>query len=167
MSNNIAARAGEPIRPVRRNHDSPLSEYMIQRRIEEITNPSKENLVTIDEHYHVAVHEALARAAADSDQSISLFSKMKGMFPADVIRQPGAPLLTCGSTADAAPPEYHPELHALDYEWYFTNLTARQLSHEYASRNGTTICLGAPKVAAAALAESRRVISVDQEIAMY
>jgi len=135
---------------------------MIQQRIADIMNPSADRLTQINSQYGSAVREALAQALAECESPAGVFSKMKGMFPSDVILLENGRALKCANYSRSPPPEYHPELHALDYEWYFTTRTAHELSSEYASRKGVTICLGAPKVAMAAIHQSRNVILVDK-----
>jgi len=135
---------------------------MIQQRIAEIMNPSPNRLSQINAQYDAVVRVTLARAIAECKSPIGVFSKMRGMFPSEVVLQEQGWALKCESLSDARPPEYHPELHALDYEWYFTNSTAHELNHEFASKSGLTICLGAPKVAVAAIQSSRRVVFIDK-----
>jgi len=135
---------------------------MIQQRIAEITSPSPNRLAQISAEYDAMVRETLARAIAGCKSPIGVFAKMRGMFPAEVVLQEQGRALKSQTFSDSRSPEYHPELHALDYEWYFTNSTAHELNHEFASKSGLTICLGSPKVAAAAIHASRRVVFVDK-----
>jgi len=135
---------------------------MMRQRIAEISNPSPDRLAEITAQYEVEVQETLARALAECASPIGVFSKMRGMFPSEVILRERGRILRSERSSAVRPPKYHPELHALDYEWYFTNTTARSLSHEFASESGLTICLGAPRVAAAAIRASRRVVSIDK-----
>lgn len=135
---------------------------MILQRIMELAIPSPDRLTQINTQYNLAVRETLARAMAECESSIDVFPRMRGMFPAEVVLQEQGRTLNCENFSSIQQPAYHPELHALDYEWYFTNDTARELSHEFASKGGLTICLGAPKVAAATIHASRRVIFIDR-----
>ena len=135
---------------------------MIQQRIAELAHPSPDHLAQINAQYYAAVRDTLARALVESETPIGVFSRMRGMFPSEVLLQEHCWALSCEDLPGARPPMYHPELHALDYEWYFTNDTARDLSHEFGSKSGLTICLGAPKVAAAAIHASRRVVFIDK-----
>lgn len=134
---------------------------MIHHRIAEIANPSADRLAKINAQYDLAVRETLMRALQEDESPIGIFSKMRGMFPSEVVLQENWALRP-ESISCAQPPSYHPELHALDYEWYFTNDTARGLSHAYTSKGGLTVCLGVPKVAAAAIHASRKVVFIDR-----
>ncbi len=135
---------------------------MIQQRIAEITSPPPDQLNQLNTQYRAAVRETMARALAGCVPPLDVFSKMRGVFPSEVPLQEQDRDLKCGSSPDEEAPKYHPELHALEYEWYFTNDTARELSQEFASNNGLTVCLGAPKVASVAIHDSRRVVFIDR-----
>ncbi len=139
-----------------------IGDFMIQQRVADIMNPSADRLAQINAQYRSAARETLAQALAGCESPAGVFSKMKGMFPSDVVLLENGQALKCENYSCSPAPEYHPELHALDYEWYFTTRTAHELSGEYGSRNGVTICLGAPKVAIAAIHQSRSVVLVDK-----
>jgi hypothetical protein len=135
---------------------------MIQQRIADITNPPPDQLSQLNTQYRVSIKETMVRALAACVSPLDVFSKMRGVFPPEVPFQEQGRDLKCESFSDEEAPKYHPELHPLEYEWYFTNDTARELSQEFASNNGLTVCLGAPKVASAAIHGSRRVVFIDR-----
>lgn len=92
-----------------------------------------------------------------------IFPKMRGVFPADLIRYESDLKARCNrENVENEASEYNPQLHALAYEWYFTSDVASALSKEIVSRRGKTICLGVPTVALAAIKNSVNVVLVDQ-----
>jgi len=84
----------------------------------------------------------------------SVYAKMLGTWPAAVSERLSA--LERGRMQIARIPtnlenstEYKPELHPLNFEWYFTKQTTTLLVKELLSQRETTICLGTPTIAAA------------------
>jgi len=72
-----------------------------------------------------------------------------------------------GAPSDRAPDAYDPwvpELHARDFEWYFTPECAAQLAARVGRRGGSVLCLGTPTVAFALLdaGHVQRVTLVDR-----
>lgn len=88
-----------------------------------------------------------------------LFSEMRGAFPAAVDSHVAGeslePLLKVSPRVDSSSGvEYRPELHPLDFEWYFTRECAEQVAHLLAGPRREILCLGAPTVCAALVANS-------------
>jgi hypothetical protein len=54
-----------------------------------------------------------------------------------------------------------PELHPLDFEWYFTKKTSEDLAEDLSKQAEEVLCLSAPTVAAAVSRLQRRVVLVD------
>jgi hypothetical protein len=54
-----------------------------------------------------------------------------------------------------------PELHPLDFEWYFTQRCANDLAEILSNHAGIVLCLGAPTVAVAIAFQGQRAILVD------
>src|ERR1051325_3443511 len=50
-----------------------------------------------------------------------------------------------------------PELHPLDFEWYFTSDCASQIAEFLAGQGGDVLCLAAPTAASAIARRGRRV----------
>jgi len=90
------------------------------------------------------------------------FSMMRGIFPGDVIQHAATRKLSAADRSDAIASNYNPQLHPLHYEWYFTYDTALEISREFVSAQGLTICLGAPMIASAAIKRGKDVIFIDQ-----
>ncbi|MFX0195468.1 MAG: hypothetical protein ACFFCW_05030 [Candidatus Hodarchaeota archaeon] len=55
-----------------------------------------------------------------------------------------------------------PELHLLDFEWYFTSKSANYLGRILTNETGGILCLSAPTVAAAIAHRRKRVLLVDR-----
>lgn len=75
------------------------------------------------------------------------------------------PIADFAKTDDPEPvTDWTPELHALDFEWYFSATCAEQLAAEAARGSRRVLCLGCPTVARALLAhpELARVTLVDR-----
>lgn len=120
--------------------------------------------------YVKAIDEQLARLLREHRGAVfsdDIFSRMRGAFPTLVferLRQFGCenfvvhrPRPTQSTSRD-----YSPELHALDFEWYFTDDSVDRLI-ELACRPGRlAICLGVPTVAAAALRKDANVVLVER-----
>jgi hypothetical protein len=121
---------------------------------------------SIDARYRKAVEQLLAANMADSEPRSSLFSIMKGVFPGELLQC--RPELKGAWATPQGPsiPTYYPELHALNYEWYFTSQTAENLVQEFVSPHGLTVCLGTPTVASAAVRKDKNIILVDQNPAV-
>jgi hypothetical protein len=106
-----------------------------------------------------------------SDRGISfhqLFSLMRGAYPTmtlDRLRFAGGGTLAVTPTSQSLPEAgggYYPELHALDFEWYFDNQSARSLAQEFSLRHGRTLYLGTPTVAASAAQLGRKITLIDR-----
>lgn len=69
-----------------------------------------------------------------------------------------------GRTTDVERPHSlrEPELHPLDFEWYFTAETATDIATELADAGGPVLCLGAPTVAFALAERGVPVTLVDR-----
>lgn len=108
-------------------------------------------------------------AAPDGLRSLrELFSEMRGAFPSLVWER--LPVVTrerLAARSDASPAadlsrHYSPELHPLDFEWYFTRDSVDYLADLLSERGGRILCLGVPTVAAAAAQRGYDVTLVDR-----
>jgi hypothetical protein len=86
---------------------------------------------------------------------------MRGVFPTEVVRYDPDLTTLFERTPAYSVAEYSPELHALQYEWYFTPSTARELSREFVTNRTITVCMGVPTVALAAVRERKNPILID------
>jgi hypothetical protein len=93
---------------------------------------------------------------------------MRGAFPAVVHEQLmrhhlGDRVVEQSGGRDSVWDEHPPELHPLDFEWYFTWQTARDLASLAGSPENSILCLGAPTVAHAAATAQKgtRITLVD------
>jgi len=91
-----------------------------------------------------------------------VFSKMRGVFPADLIHYDAGRRLAFGNPENQTVSLYDPHLHPLHYEWYFTQGTATEIGREFVSKQDLTICLGVPTIASLAIKNDRDVIFIDQ-----
>lgn len=95
---------------------------------------------------------------------------MQGAFPATVserlrdlrVGRDASPV----AKPDPGDRNYYPELHPLDFEWYFTVHTAEALARLMPAKDGETLCLGTPTVAAALARRSLRYRLVDANVAV-
>jgi hypothetical protein len=120
----------------------------------------------VEAPYRRAVAQLLAVNVADCESRSSLFSRMRGVFPGDLLKCRPELKGAWEAPQGQSIPTYYPELHALNYEWYFTSQTAENLAQEFASPRGLTVCLGAPTVASAAVRTGKNIILVDQNPAV-
>ena len=104
-------------------------------------------------------------AEADGARTLSDFSSnAQGAFPTVVAARlealgiPVAPDPGLGPLAQQPDPELHP----LDFEWYFSRQCADRLAAMLASRGGHILCLGAPTVAEALAARGHDAVLVDR-----
>ncbi len=123
-----------------------------------------------DRLYVKAVDERLAGLLGEASprkSSEDLFSEMRGAFPALVLerlKNAGRDKLLISRSASQTShrTDYRPELHPLDFEWYFTRESADCLTDVICRRGRTAICLGAPTVAAEAIRRGTDVVLVDR-----
>jgi hypothetical protein len=114
-----------------------------------------------DSRYRRVVESLLRGLMRRYTSSRVVFSKMRGVFPADLIRYEASLKTRAERERDRHDvPIYDPQLHALNYEWYFTRDVATAISQEFV--RGKTICLGVPTVASAALKGNKSVVVIDQ-----
>jgi hypothetical protein len=110
------------------------------------SSPNARYIATVD----ARISEALSRTTS----SAALFAEMRGAWPGLVAKR----LPECtqvdmqyNSHKDADNITlYNPELHPLEFEWYFTNSTASWVAKEVLSKREATVCLGTPTVFVAA-----------------
>lgn len=135
---------------------------MLSERLANVINPPPAQTPVLEKHYRRSI-EQLLQANKVTGQPLSLvFSKMRGAFPSDIVACCTAQDLHPEVTQCEPDMDYTPHLHALNYEWYFTKESALNLSREFMSLRGVTICLGAPTIAAAGLRENNDLIFIDQ-----
>jgi hypothetical protein len=96
-----------------------------------------------------------------------VFVRMRGAFPTLVwehVTARGWKKSVVDGSDDAVShwKKYPPELHPLDFEWYFTPGSAEYLADAVCGRGQTTICLGVPTVAVTAVEKGRNVVLVDR-----
>ncbi|SEP99693.1 class I SAM-dependent methyltransferase [Natrinema salaciae] len=117
-----------------------------------------------DTPYRRRLDERVTTIATTPGATIgSVIRGSRGAFPTLVyerLRERGiADRLPTGDLepADAPDAARTPELHPLDYEWYFTEDTATTIANALAERGPPVLCLGAPTVASRL---ARRGVSV-------
>ena len=100
-----------------------------------------------------AFHDVLERRLARIAEETSLRAATRaarGLFPVDVkewfLTHRGHKFLEPEEGGRAAVPDYRPELHILDGEWYFTRNTSERLANMLGAE--PSLLLGAPTVAA-------------------
>ncbi|MEE9555293.1 MAG: hypothetical protein V3W18_13475 [candidate division Zixibacteria bacterium] len=96
----------------------------------------------------------------------SLLSETKGAFPTLVLNRCiklGIGIQnTCHQNEFATFRTFTPELHPLDFEWYFTEESAEHLAKLLCFRNHSLLCLGAPTVATANAKLTKNTFLVDR-----
>ena len=135
---------------------------MFTERLRDILAPSKVLASQLESQYRQAVGQRLTDVISKCHSASVVFSKMRGAFPSDVVENSTELKLRCQSPNDQAVPAYNPQLHALNYEWYFTGCSANEISREFVSRRSLTICMGVPTVASVAIAENKNVVYIDK-----
>lgn len=120
----------------------------------------------LDAEYRAAVGRLLAPSLADAGPEFNIFAKARGVFPGDLLQYNPELKSARAPQHTQAPRSYLPELHPLNYEWYFTPQTVERLDHEFASLHGLTVCMGVPTVASAAIARGKNLILIDQNPAV-
>jgi len=135
---------------------------MFSERLRDILAPSKALAGQLELQYRQAVGQKLTDIISTFHSSSVVFSKMRGAFPSDVVEYSAGLKFRCQSPNDQTIPAYNPQLHALSYEWYFTGCSANEISREFVSRRGLTICMGVPTVASAAIAGNKNVVFIDK-----
>lgn len=120
----------------------------------------------LEADYRAAVDRLLASSLAELGTGTSVFARMRGVFPADLLQYSPDLKSALMSRESRATKPYNPELHPLNYEWYFTSETAEKVDQEFVSRHGLTICLGVPTVASAAVSRGKKLILIDQNPAI-
>jgi hypothetical protein len=131
---------------------------------------SKQGIHRLARRYLDAVDKQLAAVFTAPSDSISLqelLPRMRGAFPSvvwdRVVATGREKVLGRGRThLERQGEESVPELHPLDFEWYFTADCAASLAAWISTKRETVLCLGAPTVAAAAVDRGRSVILVDR-----
>jgi len=96
---------------------------------------------------------------------------MRGAFPSVVIAQVMGTrfeALVKTSCQNDCPPEaeYLPELHPLDFEWYFTRDCASELARWFAGARREILCIGTPTVAGALATLGQRTRLLDRNPAV-
>ncbi len=120
--------------------------------------------------YSKEIDDRLAQLFGSSRDLMSprdVFVRMRGAFPALVrehLAAAGWEKRLGHESSDTISHwnEYPPELHPLDFEWYFTPDCADYLADAVCGRGKTTLCLGVPTVAAAAIRKGRNVVVLDR-----
>jgi hypothetical protein len=126
--------------------------------------------VTLTRRYIAAIDQRLAGVVAASPTPLSphdVFVRMRGAFPTVVWSRltawPRGRLVSHGNS-ETGPfrRECIPELHPLDFEWYFTQDCAASLADMLCSRGTGMLCLGTPTVAVEAQRRGQTVALVDR-----
>ena len=120
--------------------------------------------------YRDAIDKQLASIVSEPIESLSpydVFVRMRGAFPSIVWSRLDASarenLNSQASSGIASQQsECIPELHPLDFEWYFTPECAATLVDITCSRRASTLCLGTPTVAASAVQRGLDAVLVDR-----
>jgi SAM-dependent methyltransferase len=118
-------------------------------------------------HRHAVDHRLRAAIEAGARSFSAALAATEGADPrlvAQRLRALGHP--ACGEEPEPfeAPAPWDPELHARDFEWYFTPTCAAELAARVGTPGSSVLCLGTPTVAFALLAVGRvrRVTLVDR-----
>jgi hypothetical protein len=106
------------------------------------------------------IETALQTGAAHDD----FFGRLNGVFPSVAASRP--PIRRFGvdrllSRSNLTVRNYVPELHPLNFEWYFTPECAKSVALEFSSKRGVTVFLGVPTSAAIATELKRTVLLID------
>ena len=117
--------------------------------------------------FEAELDERILRAAGFPGASLAeVTKKAGGAFPtlvADRLRAHGLDLRTTATKGAREAEEFRgPELHAADFEWYFTDACARELAVLLRPRHGPPLLFGAPTVAAALAGSGARAVAVDR-----
>lgn len=104
--------------------------------------------------YERRLDDRIRRIGRQPDATIrGVIRRSRGAFPTLVYERLAAlelaESLPDGSPTDVEAPQSlrDPELHPLDFEWYFTAETATEIATELADAGSPVLCLGAPTVA--------------------
>lgn len=117
--------------------------------------------------YDLAVRERLDALAARPNATLEgIAGEMRGVFPTETLSQVQAyhPELLGrrnGGAQLSSSLRAGPELHPLDYEWYFVHETSQFIASGFEPVIGPIACLGAPTVAAAIAKRRKSAILVD------
>jgi hypothetical protein len=116
--------------------------------------------------YLSVLDEALARGLAEGAQTFeSLVGAAKGAFPSFVLdRLRSRRFAAHELVLEEQPlgPTPRPELHPLDFEWYFTRASAASVAIRFEDSGQPLLCLGAPTVAQEAASRGIEVSLVDR-----
>jgi len=123
---------------------------------------------SIEESYLATLDRALIAATPRSGTTLlSVLRSVQGVFPTLVmerLKKLGRDTLLHEpplSAPSEEPTVSDPELHPLDFEWYFTPDCADQVSELLISKAGDILCLAAPSVACAIGRRGKPVVLLD------
>ena len=137
---------------------------MLSQRLKDILTPSQALASQLESRHRQAVGQKLTDMISKYGFSPVVFSKMRGAFPSDVAEHSAELKFHCQSSSDQTVTAYNPQLHALNYEWYFTRCSAKEIGREFVSRRSLTVCMGVPTIASAAIREHRDVVFIDKNV---
>lgn len=120
---------------------------------------------SVDDCYLRELDECLLAAAASGIRDFSRFArKARGAFPSLVADRLAALELDVSFAQqgghDTRQP--NPELHPLDFEWYFQPAVADEVAAVLDVRSSRVLCLGAPTVAVALARRRHEVVLIDR-----
>jgi hypothetical protein len=131
------------------------------------------NQEALSNSYREALQRRLGEIFTEHHQitRTELFSRMRGAFPAVV--QAHLATMGLGDRVTAAREDtslaervYRPELHPLNFEWYFVSDCAKHLARWLPIRHRKIVCLGTPTVAEALCEMSLRPRLIDSNAAI-
>lgn len=135
---------------------------MLSARLKDILAPPEILACQLGAQYRQSLGQRLRDVTSDHCSPALIFSKMRGAFPSEVVEYSADLKMQSQSPSDHAVIEHSPQLHALDYEWYFTPSVASEICREFVSSRNTTICMGVPMIAAAAIRDQKNAIFIDR-----
>lgn len=129
---------------------------------------NERSIGSLEELYLARLDRALIAATPGSGTTLlSVLRGVRGAFPTLVmerLRRLGRDKLLHEdppSTSNREPPAPEPELHPLDFEWYFMPDCAGRVADLLVKRAGDILCLAAPTVAFAIGRRGREVVLLD------
>ena len=119
---------------------------------------------TVETTYRQEVRDRVRALAALPNATVqSVLNDMRGVFPTDALAELRALAvdLPFVRSARVPAPSPVPDLHPLDYEWYFLENISEATASIFDGVSGTVACLGAPTVARELVSRGKRAILID------
>ena len=143
--------------------NKPISSRGLPRQWLPVLSSSCRNERALELTYFNAVDRLIEFALQAMTTDDDFFGLLNGVFPSVAANRPplqrfGLHNLRLRSNPVA---NYAPELHPLNFEWYFTSECAKSVAMEFSSKHGTTVFLGVPTSAVTAIELRRTVLLID------